>query len=365
MRNGLIFLLLISFFSCAKVHTYTIDGEVANDSLNGKPVYLCKYVGRELVVVDSTVIQTAKFNFQGSQDSAVLRVIRVDDDRYAKLPFILENGTISAILDSVSYARGTGLNDTLTTYKKSVSKLDARYESISNQIDRLNASNTLTDQLEAQFKAEIKKIESESEAISVSYINRNFNNEAGAYIFWLNRGTFTPELQQKLLDKAGPLFKADPFVKIITGRLKMMNQVAVGQKFVDLAMQNPDGKAVSLSDFAGKGKVVLIDFWASWCGPCRAYMPTLVKIYAKYQSKGFQIVGVSFDKKKEDWMKGIQDLGITWPQMSDLSYWNSKGAEQYAVRAIPHTVLLDKNGTIVANDLEGKDLEKKLDELLK
>lgn len=365
MRNYLILSVVLAFFSCARVATYTIDGVVANDKLNGKSVYLCKYVGRELVVVDSTVIQTEKFNFQGSQDSAVLRVIRVDDEHFPKLPFILENGTITTKLDSIPLATGTALNDTLNGYKKSVSALDAQYEVISTQLENLEVENKLTPELEAKLKAQIKKLESESQSISLSYIRRNLNNEAGAYIFWLNRGTFTPELQQKLLDQAGSVFKADPFVKIIIGRLKMMKQVMVGMKFVDLTMPNPEGKMVSLSDFAGKGKVTLIDFWASWCGPCRAYMPKLIKIYEKYQPKGFQIVGVSFDKKKEDWLKGIQELGIPWNQMSDLSYWNSKGAEQYAVRAIPHTVLLDKNGIIVANDLEGADLEKTLDELLK
>jgi len=147
--------------------------------------------------------------------------------------------------------------------------------------------------------------------------------------------------------------------------VKTAKATSVGQKFADLSMLTPEGKSIKLSDYAGKGKYVLIDFWASWCGPCRQEMPNLVKAYSQYKDKGFEIVGVSFDKNGKSWKDGITKLNITWPQMSDLKYWDCEGAKIYAIRSIPHTVLLDKDGKIIARGLHGAELLSKLAELIK
>lgn len=146
---------------------------------------------------------------------------------------------------------------------------------------------------------------------------------------------------------------------------KKMKATAVGQKFTDFEMQTPEGENVKLSDYVGKGKVVLVDFWASWCGPCRREMPNLVEAYAKYKNKNFEIVGVSLDQSGESWKEAIGKLNITWPQMSDLKYWNCEGAKLYAVSSIPHTVLIDGEGTIIARGLHGDELQQKLAEVIK
>ncbi len=365
MRNILILLFVTLLYSCTSLSKYQINGVVSNDMLEGKAVYISKYIGRELINIDSTIIREGKFVFDGRQDTAVLRVLRVDDERADKLAFILENGSIYATLDTVSVAEGTPLNDTLVAYQKAISKYELKYESTSAKVERLTIENQLSDSLNTQLNVELKQIESTMQDISVAIIHRNINNEAGAYIFWLNRGTFTPELQKTILYKAGETFKAEPFVKIIIQRLEMMKQVLIGNKYVNLTMKNTNDQTVSLSDFVGKGNYVLIDFWASWCPSCRKEMPSLVNIYSKFKGKGFEIVGVSFDKQKAAWINGIETLGMTWPQMSDLKFWSSAGATQYAVRAIPHSVLLDPNGIIVAKDLDAVELNKNLIEYLK
>ncbi len=138
---------------------------------------------------------------------------------------------------------------------------------------------------------------------------------------------------------------------------------APGNDYKELTMNDMNDKEVKLSQWVGKGQYVLVDFWASWCGPCRREMPNVIACYEKYQSKGFQIVGVSFDQKKDAWVKAVQTMGMKWPQMSDLKGWKCAAADAYGVSAIPSNVLVDPKGKIVAMDLSGAKLPAKLKEI--
>ena len=155
-----------------------------------------------------------------------------------------------------------------------------------------------------------------------------------------------------------------PCMKKVIRYYEALAKKRPGLQYTDLAFNDPDGNEHKLSEWVGKHKLVLIDFWASWCGPCRKEMPYVVESYQKFHDKGYEIIGVSFDKDGNAWKQAIQQLGMTWPQLSDLKYWECAAAEPYGVMSIPSNVLVDQNGTIVASDLRGNNLIKKVKELL-
>jgi len=138
--------------------------------------------------------------------------------------------------------------------------------------------------------------------------------------------------------------------------------VSIGQEAPEIALPSPKGETVRLTDL--RGKYVLVDFWASWCRPCRAENPNVVRVYNQYKDKGFEILGVSLDRSKEAWVGAIEKDGLTWKHASDLKFWGSAAAQTYGVSAIPYTVLLDKEGKVIAQNLRGASLEAKLAELL-
>lgn len=161
----------------------------------------------------------------------------------------------------------------------------------------------------------------------------------------------------------------DEFVKQLVALSGAKTATAEGQMFTDFTVvQDPAdslGSTVSLSDYVGKGKYVLVDFWASWCGPCRNFNPTLVKIYKKYHKLGFDIIGVSLDRDKDSWIEGIKEDGLTWTQVSDLKFWQSEVGQLYNVSFIPQNVFVDAEGNIIGRKVAEEDIETLLDEYLK
>ena len=151
------------------------------------------------------------------------------------------------------------------------------------------------------------------------------------------------------------------YTKELSLKVEGLRRLAVGSMAPEIELPNPDGKLVSLSSF--KGQYVMIDFWAAWCKPCRLENPNVVRMYDKYHNKGFEILGVSLDRKRADWLKAIADDKLTWPHVSDLKYFRSVAAETYAIRSIPATYLIGPDGKIIAKGLRGASLEAKLEEI--
>jgi thiol-disulfide isomerase/thioredoxin len=166
----------------------------------------------------------------------------------------------------------------------------------------------------------------------------------------------------KIVEGLNANFPNSDYVKPLVARVSEMKRLAIGSEAPEIVVNDPAGNQISLSSL--RGKVVLIDFWASWCRPCRMENPNVVKVYQKYKDKGFEVFGVSLDKGKPEWLEAIKVDGLTWKHGSELAFWNSSFVKTYNIDGIPKTVLVDKNGIIIAKDLRGPQLEQKLAEVL-
>jgi peroxiredoxin len=207
------------------------------------------------------------------------------------------------------------------------------------------------------------------------FLARDNNPLVAGFAAGIASNTFTPDEYEAELNRLAQKYPGD--INITSLKKQFEQQKAqsaqaekskeanswVGKKVPDMSMPDVNGKEVSISSF--RGKYVLIDFWASWCGPCREENPNVVKSYNEYKNKNFTVLGVSLDKDKPNWLKAIKDDNLTWTHISDLAYWNSKSVEVFKFDGIPFNILVDPEGTVIGESLRGFDLSKKLSEVLK
>lgn len=342
---------------------YTITGTVEG-AADGDTVFLKTVEGRQLIKLDSAIIKKGNFTFKGTQDTAVNRYLTYNADGKENLmmDFFLENGKININLTrNNDSATGTPCNDAYQEIRTQLNELNVQKSTIYESM----TDTTLTDEQRQAKGKDIDKLEDKMLEILKTGINKNITNAVGIYLLKQNFYYMDVEELAPLMTQIPAAYANDEDIIKIKENVEKMKATAVGQKFTDFEMKTPEGKSVKLSDYVGKGKIVLVDFWASWCGPCRREMPNLVEAYAKYKNKKFEIVGVSLDQNSKSWEDAINKLNITWPQMSDLKYWNCEGAKLYAVSSIPHTVLINEEGIIIARGLHGEELQEKLAEIIK
>ena len=361
-------LLLVA---CNEKPGYEITGTVTNNDLNGNYVYLYAYGSEYTTPIDSALVEKGAFTLKGTQEIPALRTIAfaqevvkpVRPNAGENAPFtctlVVENAKLQVTLGDKSFATGTPENDGVKALQDQILVRREEQEKLNDKLKSKDADV----QKEALEAYDI--IDQEIGDLAKAHILANTDKQSAGKLLYDFRHYLDEASRDEIVSQASETFKAVPNVDKVIDHLAVLKTVAIGKKFVDFEMADTKGNMHKLSEYVGKGKIVLIDFWASWCPPCRRDMPNVVATYNKYKNKGFDIVGISLDSKGDAWEKGIKDLNITWTQLSDLQGWQNAGAKLYGVNSIPHTVLVDKDGTIIAKGLHGVEVGEKLAELLK
>ena len=360
-------LLTLRLGTAALGHAQTPAPFVLQGKLDKIPgpavVYLLREGVQTSVKSDSAVVTNGAFLMRGTTSAPTkARLVlvqrgnkrRMRTGQADKATFYLEKGTtIFSSPDSLVHTKITG------------SALTTQYQELASQ---LAPSNAQLEALYAQFRAatpeqrtvlekQTDALEESQKALFTAYVKAHPNTlvsldavkELGGAV--PNYAAVFP-----LFDQLAPAVKATPDGQDYATRLQALQRVAIGAQAPDFTLTTPEGKAVALSSY--RGKYVLIDFWASWCGPCRRENPNVVAVYQAYKDRNFEILGVSIDveRNRAQWLKAITDDKLTWPQISDLKPDN-EAAKRYSVRAIPQNFLIDPSGKIVATNLRGEELK--------
>jgi peroxiredoxin len=361
----IIFLFVITLLmaACSSEPHYVLKGKI--DGSDSITFFLQKREAGKIFTIDSAISKKGSFTIKGGAVDYPQLIQLVAGDTRKRTSFYLENSeiTITGSLDSLFKAKITGskTHDEYMSFIDSNRPLSERYAK--TYIEYQSAS-------QSGNAAKVAELEKQADSIQTEMTNlqKNFvRNNPASYVSPSILGSLSYQMEaeeiESMINGLDTAIAAIYQVKSLKERVAAMKAVAVGQKAPDFTMNDVDGNPVTLSSKIGS-KVLLIDFWAAWCSPCRKENPNVVKVYTEFHKKGFDVFGVSLDQKKEDWVKAIADDKLTWTHVSDLQYWSNAAAKMFAVSAIPANFLLDETGTIIGRNLRGEALYNKVNEVL-
>ncbi|MEI6820612.1 MAG: TlpA disulfide reductase family protein [Bacteroidota bacterium] len=365
-KNALILLAILfslNVFSQKNNSGFKIKCNFTN--LKSEIVKLIVKNDNDLITVDSANSVDGVFSFKGNVKMPRMINIVFADNK-SSFHFFVENKDITITGDFLKLDKVTITGSkTQSEYEQFMSELSG-YDNIFNEAkSKFQEAQSKNDQsLILHYDSIIKQTrDKELKALHDVAFNKNKSVITPYIVFSIMMGHVEITMLDSIAKNFDKSLENDEFVKRIKEKLVLLHSTEVGSVAPEIEMADTNGVPFKLSSL--RGKVILIDFWASWCRPCRGENPNVVAAYNAYKDKGFDILGVSLDQNKDSWLKAIKDDKLTWHHVSDLKYWNNAAAKLYGVNSIPHSVLLDKRGVIIATDLRGEALLKKLDEIIR
>lgn len=349
--------------ACSSEPHYTVKGKIeGSDTIT---FYLQKREAGKMVSIDSAVSKNGSFTLKSGKVDFPQMVQLVAGETRKRTSFYLENSeiTVTGTLDSLFKAKiaGSKTQDEYQKFIDSNKPLSDKYTGIYSQYQEANRAGDAA--RASEIEKQLDGLQKEMGDLQKNFVKDN----PKSYVTPSILSSLAYEMEagdiEAAINALDTAVAAIPAMKSLRERVQIMKAVAVGQKAPDFTMNDVNGNPVALSSKIG-AKLLLVDFWAAWCGPCRQENPNVVKVYTEFNKKGFDVFGVSLDQSKDDWVKAIADDKLTWTHVSDLQYWSNAAAKMYAVNAIPANFLLDETGTIIGRNLRGEDLYNKVNEVL-
>ncbi|MBT0810686.1 AhpC/TSA family protein [Litoribacter ruber] len=365
-NNVLLVAFVMLAFACSTDKEKSFDGEVLiSGSFQNQPegaLILSQYKDNSKETIDSIAVGSdGKFEYTLSLDGPGFYDLNLMNRQNIRLALYNEDVKISHDFNSGEKPDISGSRDT-----DQLKKIDRLTEEYQEEVNQLNSQ--YYEAMNANNQERIKEIQEKAmglEGRQSEKVKAAIQDMDGSFASLAAIGMINPRSDFQFLDSVvNDLDQRYPNTRMITtlkSQLDDMRALSIGQPAPEISLPNPEGQTVNLSDL--RGNYVLIDFWAAWCKPCREENPNVVRLYNKYNEKGFEVFGVSLDRTREAWLRGIKEDGLPWTQVSDLQYFNSEAASLYQINAIPATYLIDPDGNIIAKDLRGPSLENKLSEL--
>lgn len=345
--------LLAAATLSAHAQSYVIQGTGATST-----VYLRNLQSR---AADSVAVAAGAFTFQGDAQEHLFALVQ--DKQGKRVPVVLE-GTVQVNL-AEGTASGSAENEGLTTWNARFAPVHEGMAALMAEYQALReGGKALAPADEARIDSTYEALTAQIGALTKACCKENEGMKFPAFFLAQNAAQME-KADVIALAENDPAYMRTGIMQRTRAAIEGWKHQMPGQPVVDIEMADTTGTMHHLTEYVGKGSYVLVDFWASWCGPCRQEMPAVKKAYARFHDKGFDIVGLSFDNSHKAWTAAIKKLDLPWTHLSDLKGWESLAGRTYGINSIPATLLFDPQGRVVAAGLRGEDIEKKLEELIK